>query len=491
MLAVLGELPDARLLQRPVAPGFEVEECARIQSASNLNSGATSLALLQKLQCEAGPYFLGTFDQAAGDTLIGFVAGRRLNRRDGTLSPTDTHLIEGSCLHVQSVFTRTDMRGKGVALLMLKSYIRAVAKEARGVQTSPSECVVVVESPFVRLFHKAGFQLVGPCLSMNSEGARFELCIDNLARFVVAEELLQFDSFASFPGTGNPGALVFTQRNGDEAWMQSVALENNLAETAFVERLSDTEYTGKDKASVFSLRWFTPNYEVDLCGHATLGAAHGLWESGRADKHRPIAFQTRVSGVLTCTLAPAGWIQMDFPADPPVMSDGESDPLQVLPKTRELACAIGIAEASVLAVGRGRFDIMCEVTPEAFDALAPNQAVIATFATRGLVATTAGCRGSRDGERAEGPAEGAVVDFRSRFFRRVGTLEDPVTGSAHCMLAPYWAKRLSRSGDGSSVVGFQASARGGAVRCQLTGGGCRVVISGRVVTSMKGTLHCG
>jgi len=273
--------------------------------------------------------------------------------------------------------------------------------------------------------------------------------------------------------------------------MQRVALENNLAETAFVERLpAPDEQSGKDGPSRFALRWFTPACEVDLCGHATLGAAHGIWETGRADKSRPIAFESKASGVLTCKYLPGGWIEMDFPSDPPLM-EGEASPPP--PCREEFAQALGAPEAGVLSVGRGRFDLIIELTPEAFDAMAPDQTALAKFETRGIVVTAIGSDGSRDAERAAVASEGAVVDFRSRFFGpRVGVPEDPVTGSAHCMLAPYWARRLERGSEGS-VIGFQASPRGGALRCRLLGGegNGRVAISGRAVTSLEGILHCG
>jgi len=281
-------------------------------------------------------------------------------------------------------------------------------------------------------------------------------------------------------------------------WMQKVALEKNLSETAFVEMLRE-EKAGDDSPSRYALRWFTPVAEVDLCGHATLGAAHALWATGRVAKRRRIEFETKASGVLTCELLPeGGWIEMDFPADPP--SIGEEAKQASLPSAATLAKALGVDVSGVVAVGKGRFDVLCELTQAEFDRMKPAQDLLSAIDCRGVVVTTKGCEGSQDAERASlaaaavtatpGAQSRLAIDFRSRFFGpRVGVPEDPVTGSAHCMLAPYWAKRLGIGGDGAMVVGFQASARGGIVRCKLQGG--RVKIAGPCVTTLEGTLQCG
>lgn len=480
--------PTARLFQRPVAAGPEVEECARVEAASYPADEAASPEQLESRQREAGAYFLGTFDEAG--VLVGFVCGTRAAGPALTDESMERHVPNGPLLCVHSVVTRPEMRKRGVASVMLRGYLQAVAADTNGASAPPSACALIAKAHLVGLYQKSEFQLVGLSPVVHGADPWFELRIDNIARAAVAEPVVRFDAFASSPCDGNSGAVAFTQRDGDERWMQRVALENNLAETAFVERLpAPDEQSGKDGPSRFALRWFTPACEVDLCGHATLGAAHGLWETGRADKSRPIAFESKASGVLTCKLSD-GWIEMDFPSDPPLMG-GEASPQP--PSKAEMAQALGAPEAAVLSVGRGRFDLICELTPEAFDTMSPDQTALAKFETRGIVATTMGSDGSCDAERAAVASEGAAIDFRSRFFGpRVGVPEDPVTGSAHCMLAPYWARRLERGGE-AVVVGFQASARGGAVRCRLFGseGNGRVAISGRAVTSLEGLLHCG
>ena len=256
------------------------------------------------------------------------------------------------------------------------------------------------------------------------------------------------DAFTDEPFRGNPAGVCLPPRDMDAAWMQSVAAEMNLAETAFLRA------RGKDE---FDLRWFTPLVEVDLCGHATLASAHRLWEVGLADG--TIRFHTR-SGVLTAARDGAG-IELDFPALPPVE----------MPPPSELADAL---RAPFVWVGKNEGDDLLVEMPDERSVrnLEPDFAALSHIPARGVVTTA----------EAERPAESGY-DFVSRFFApRVGIDEDPVTGSAHCALAPFWSDRLGRS----ELVGYQASARGGIVHTKITGG--RVILGGRAVTVWKGEL---
>jgi PhzF family phenazine biosynthesis protein len=254
--------------------------------------------------------------------------------------------------------------------------------------------------------------------------------------------IFQVDAFAQRPFTGNPAAVCLLDEPRDDAWMQAVAAEMNLAETAFVERQGDG----------FDLRWFTPTTEVDLCGHATLAAAHVLWEQGET-AHR-LRFRTR-SGTLTAERAD-GLIHLDFPAEPARATDVPPD----------LEHALG---ALPQWVGRNRFDYLVEVADVAtVRSLAPDFRGLRRFPGRGFIVTAAGEEG---------------CDFVSRFFAPgAGIDEDPVTGSAHCCLGPYWAARLGRS----DLVGYQASPRGGYVGVHVAGE--RVVLSGPAVTVLRGEL---
>ncbi|MEO8478888.1 MAG: PhzF family phenazine biosynthesis protein [Gemmatimonadota bacterium] len=254
------------------------------------------------------------------------------------------------------------------------------------------------------------------------------------------------DAFADGPFTGNPAAVVVLESDASAAWMQSVAMEMNQAETAFVRRISD---------DAWSLRWFTPLAEVDLCGHATLGTAHALWESGASDE-ATIAFDTR-SGRLTAGRESGGMIVLDFPA---IASTRTEPP----PSCRDV---LGVEPDEVLM---GAFDLLV-VLPDA-DAvrrLAPDLARIAAWPVRGVLVT------------APGASDG--VDFVSRcFFPSLGVPEDPVTGSAHCALAPWWAGQLHKA----DLVGVQLSRRGGRVGCRVVGE--RVELRGRAVTTVRGSL---
>jgi len=253
------------------------------------------------------------------------------------------------------------------------------------------------------------------------------------------------DAFTDRPYSGNPAGVCLLETPRPRDWMQQVAAEMNLAETAFVERQGDA----------FGLRWFTPQTEVDLCGHATLAAAHVLWTDGVVPSAEAITFHTR-SGALQATSRGA-WIDLDFPAEPAEASRAPAGLLE----------ALGIAS---VWTGRNRMDYLVQVSSEQeLRRIAPDFRALAGVECRGVIVT---CR-----------SDSPEFDFVSRFFApRVGINEDPVTGSAHCCLAPFWANRLGKS----RLAAFQASARGGVVHAELRGD--RVQLSGQAVTVHRGVL---
>ena len=259
--------------------------------------------------------------------------------------------------------------------------------------------------------------------------------------------LFVVDAFTETAFGGNPAAVCLLDAAADAAWMQSVAAEMNLAETAFVVS------AGAD----FGLRWFTPRVEVPLCGHATLASAHVLWD-GWLPRDVPARFRT-ASGLLTCTRA-GDVIEMDLPADPPA-------PVAV---PDSLADALGIEPAQITEVTQNRIGKLVLLTDAAtVRSLQPDFGRIAELDAPGVIVTA--------------PSDVLGIDFVSRYFApAVGIDEDPVTGAAHCALAPYWAMRLGRD----ELVGYQASARGGTVRCQVAGD--RVVLGGHAVTVTRGEL---
>ncbi|HEX6587885.1 MAG TPA: PhzF family phenazine biosynthesis protein [Longimicrobiales bacterium] len=264
------------------------------------------------------------------------------------------------------------------------------------------------------------------------------------------QPLVQVDAFTSEPFAGNPAAVCVLKTARDERWMQLVAREMNLSETAFVVR--------HPSQAEWLLRWFTPVAEVDLCGHATLATAHVLFEDGHASRDEPLHFGTR-SGRLTAR-SDGGWIEMDFPALPPEASA----------PTPGLLESLGIEPRAATWVGRNASDWIVAL-PDAAQvrALAPDFTRLASIDARGVMVTAA--------------SDDARYDFVSRFFApAVGVPEDPVTGSAHCCLAPFWADRLGRN----ELVGYQASARGGEVRVRH--GGSRVLLTGQAITVLRGEL---
>ena len=258
-------------------------------------------------------------------------------------------------------------------------------------------------------------------------------------------KLYQVDSFTNERFRGNPAAVCLLPEARDDAWMQSMAGEMNLSETAFL-LAEDGSY---------NLRWFTPAVEVDLCGHATLASAHVLWEAEIVPADTEIAFTTR-SGTLTAARR-GEWIEMDFPATPEETSEPNID----------FARALGVPPTYI---GKSKFDYLVEVASEhVVRDLQPDIVLLGHAAARGVIVTA--------------QATSTGFDFVSRFFApQSGVDEDPVTGSAHCCLAPYWGRRLGKT----ELVGFQASDRGGTVRARLEGP--RVVLGGQAVTVFHAEL---
>jgi PhzF family phenazine biosynthesis protein len=254
------------------------------------------------------------------------------------------------------------------------------------------------------------------------------------------------DAFTDRAFAGNPAVVCPLPAWRDASWLQVVAREMNQSETGFVVAREDGS---------FDLRWFTPKVEVDLCGHATLASAFALWQTGFATRGEPIRFSTR-SGILTAT--PRGdEIELDFPLQPE----------QPAPAPAGLAEALGIEP---VYVGRNQFDYLAEIaSADVLRRLDPDFARLAAVECRGTIVTA----------RSDDPR----YDFLSRFYApAAGIPEDPVTGSAHCCLADFWGKRLGKT----SLVGYQASPRGGIVR--VTVRGSRVLLGGRAVLIARGQL---
>ena len=263
---------------------------------------------------------------------------------------------------------------------------------------------------------------------------------------------VEVDAFTDRPGAGNPAAVCVLPAPAEAAWMQTVARQMRASETAFLVRRPD---------GAFDLRWFTAVGESDLCGHATLASAHLLWQDGQLHADEPARFHTR-SGLLTAARA-GDWIELDFPATP------------VTPIEEPVGLARALGERA-LAVYRShpvagdQFHYLVEVASEqAVRNLAPEMEALCALPPIAVIVTS----------RASTPG----YDFVSRFFApRGGIDEDPVTGSAHCVLGPYWQPRLGKD----SFVAYQASARGGVVRVRVAGE--RVILGGQAVTVRRGEV---
>jgi len=258
--------------------------------------------------------------------------------------------------------------------------------------------------------------------------------------------IYQVDAFTNQPFTGNPAGICILEEDRDATWMQKVATEMNLAETAFLTKLDDG----------FKLRWFKPSGEVDLCGHATLASAHILYETGLLEENQTARFNTR-SGLLTACLKDK-WIELNCPS------------LPVQPaKIPGLANILGV---NPLFCGANQIHYLLEVESEDIvRILKPDFNALSKFPIRGIMITS---------------ISKGDFDFVSRYFApSVGNNEDPVTGSAHCALGPYWQQKLGKD----TFTAYQASARGGIIKVAMQGD--RVLLSGQAVTVLQCTLLQG
>lgn len=258
-------------------------------------------------------------------------------------------------------------------------------------------------------------------------------------------KIYQVDTFTEEPFGGNPAAVCILESKPTDKWMQDVAAEMNLAETAFLLPMNDG----------YNLRWFTPYFEIDLCGHATLASAHILKEKGYTSEGQEVNFYTK-SGLLTAK-SDDGWIRLNFPATPEKEVEAPV----------ELINALNI---NPVYIGKNIFDYIIEVeTEDIVRNLKPDFTKLMKIDMRGVIITS----------------RSTDYDFVSRFFApEIGIFEDPVTGSSHCCLGPYWKDRLGKN----EFIAYQASSRGGVLRVQVDDD--RVLISGKAVTVLEGEIIC-
>lgn len=497
-----------------------IPEAAEVERASYPEDEAASPESLAFRQANAGEFFLEarlTSGEGIAGEMVGFVCGTCCPGSELSHETMSLHDPAGPTLCIHSVVVAERFRRRGYATTMLKACLERVALT----QPQVRRICLIAKAPLLHMYVGVGFALRGPSSVVHGKDPWYEMRIDldetepRLLRFV------QVDAFSGKIFGGNPAAVFFTHRGGDGDWMQKVAIEMNLSESCFLELQSDRE-SDAPGPPLYALRWFTPGGEVDLCGHATLAAAHALWDEGRADPKLPVRFST-LSGVLTCQRGDArdGWTEMDFPAEHvrATLEAGDEDRAAILD-------ALGLSDDdgkgdgndAACFVGWGRVDVLVQVSgSQRLRLLKPDMRKLVAIDARGFIVT---CRQAdknssldhdNSNEKNSGDEEGgggggcgqefssavsSVFDFESRFFTpRQGIDEDPVTGSAHCCLATYWANKLGRN----TLVGYQASPRGGTVRVTYTptptpGSSMeqpsgRVKLEGKAVTVFRGLFR--
>ncbi|KAL4174886.1 hypothetical protein KRP22_006815 [Phytophthora ramorum] len=443
-----------------------------LEAASYPADEAASDSGIRFRQKSAGAFFWAAYlpTDKEQEILVGFVNGTLTARQeldDESMSQHDPH---GSLLCIHSVVVDPAFRRRGLAAQMLKRYVRIMCEQ----QPQVKRIMMIAKAYLVKFYVDCGFAVTRLSPVVHGQDPWLELELNcETARL---PPVIQVDAFSSETFQGNPAAVVLltpTVYHKPEAseWMQRVALENNLSETAYTA-LRERTTTTPDEVVEYDLRWFTPAAEVKLCGHATLSAAFTLHDAGLVATSQTIHFHT-LSGVLVCRFEVEADTQkllvlMDFP-EQPAESAGPSVVLS------DVAKALGIFSDAIVDVKRATTDLLVRVTPEAFAALQPDFVELAKTDVRGFVVT------------AEMKDNALGVDIQSRFFGpRVGVNEDPVTGSAHCALGPYWAPLLKKT----TIKAQQFTpVRGGFITLDLVAAGPgRVLLKGEGVIVLRGKL---
>jgi predicted PhzF superfamily epimerase YddE/YHI9/N-acetylglutamate synthase-like GNAT family acetyltransferase len=460
----------------------DAEELFALESASFPEDEMASLESIRLRLQQAARYFIVLEEQGH---IIGFVNGTCVRSKDFEHDCMTTHITDGRYLVIHSVTIIPGRRRQKLGSSMFKEYIIMMMNEK-----SIDSILLLTKIHLIGMYRDCDFTLIRPSTIIHGKEMWYEMENDLiLARQV---DMFQVDAFTSKPWGGNPAAVVFLKgehHHRSDDWMQKIAAENNLSETAFVIIKPET----------YCIRWFTPTKEVELCGHATLASAYALYETGMVDVSDTITFDTMYSGTLTASRNPISHeIILNFPlvtVVPTEFSDEEKC---------ALLQGLNIQDSSdILYIGRSVYDILVEVNPEAMYALQQlDFGSLAKIITRGVVVT---CLGPARTAGSSNPlGVNAKTDFMSRCFfpryadslfrvcscttiahslSRYGIDEDPVTGSAHCELAAYWSERLKVS----DMLGYQASARGGYVGSQLCDDG-RVQLTGHCVSVIKSKI---
>ncbi|KAE8976242.1 hypothetical protein PR003_g25992 [Phytophthora rubi] len=457
-----------------LAEESDIQRVASMEAASYPADEAASESGIRFRQKNAGAFFWAAYlpsGDKTSETLVGFVNGTLTANdelSDESMSQHDPH---GSLLCIHSVVVDHAFRRRGLAAQMLKRYVRIICDS----QPQVTRIMMIAKAYLVKFYVSCGFSVTRLSPVVHGQDPWFELELDcDAAR---RPPMIQVDAFTSEAFQGNPAAVVLLSSSAfhrPEAteWMQRVAIENNLSETAYAAPRERAAKSPEDVVE-YDLRWFTPGAEVKLCGHATLSTAFALNDAGHVTTDQVLHFHT-LSGVLVCRFEVRSDTQkllvlMDFP-EQPAEPTGPNFPLD------EVASALGVEPETILDVKKATTDLLVRLTPEAFTKVNPNIVQLGAFDVRGFAVT------------AEMPQDSASdVDIQSRFFApRVGVNEDPVTGSAHCALGPYWAPLLKKT----TIKAQQFTpVRGGFITLDLVAAGAgRVLLKGEGVIVLRGKL---
>ncbi|GMF39023.1 unnamed protein product [Phytophthora fragariaefolia] len=443
---------------------IDIQRVAALEASSYPADEAASESGIRFRQKNAGAFFWAAYlpsGDKASETLVGFVNGTLTAKAELDDESMSQHDPLGSLLCIHSVVVDAAFRRRGLAAQMLKRYVRIICDS----QPQVTRIALIAKAYLLKFYVDCGFSVTRLSPVVHGQDPWFELELDCTA--------------ARLPPMikGNPAAVVLLSptayhKTGAAEWMQRVAMENNLSETAFV---APRERTAKSPEDIFEydLRWFAPGAEVKLCGHATLSTAFALQDAGLVTANQTLHFHT-LSGVLVCRFEVQSdthnlLVLMDFPEQP-------AEPVKPDFASAEVALALGVNPDTIIDVRQATTDLLVRLTPEAFTNMKPDFVQLAKYDVRGFAVT------------ADMPSGSASnVDIQSRFFGpRVGVNEDPVTGSAHCALGPYWSSLLKKT----TIKAKQFTpVRGGFITIDLVAAGPgRVILKGEGVIILRGKL---
>ena len=488
-----------------VATPTDIFQCFDMEQEAFSREEAASKNDLRYRQHHAAPFFRCAVlehddEDDDEDVVIGYISSTRCEPDEGDVYST-THQPEVASLMIHSMVIRNEHQKLGLGKHMMQNYMESIAEFNTTAENPISRVILFAKENLLSLYLHCGFAALRPSRNLNGKGTLYFMerkLEDNFTSGtghdgeVGGMECYIVDSFASAPGTGNPAAVVLmpkeTQAEAMAKWMHTVAAEFNLSETAFCWPSSD-QPSSPSTDEHWDIRYYTPKVEIPLCGHATLASAAILYQTLRRNPDYRIVFHAS-EDVLTMERAePANQtnalrtrISMEFPSKPPREIATPEDKLTI----RMMIEAAFSCELDPLYVGVSDLgDILIELTPTGFQEIGYDQINFKALLEwdgyyRGVIvccANEASETSSTDGEETPAP------DFFSRFFGpKAGINEDPVTGSAHCVLAPYYSQKLGKN----TVIGKQTSERGGFVECLVKEDSVR--LTGAAFTTLTGKL---